>query len=100
MVSRPRLDRIFHALADRTRREMLARLKGGACSITALAAPFHMSYPAASKHVRVLEEAGLVRRVRKGRLQECKLRPLALERAYRWLQSYEELWLAVNRVLD
>jgi DNA-binding transcriptional ArsR family regulator len=100
MVSRRRLDRVFHALADQTRRDMLGRLKTGTCNITELAAPLHMTYAAASKHVRVLEQAGLIRRRRKGRSQECRLQPLPLERAYKWLHSYEKSWNAVGQVLE
>ncbi len=100
MVERPRLDRIFHALADRTRRQMLKELSTGRRNISELAAPFHMTYAAASKHVRVLDGAGLLRRKAKGRAQECRIQPLPLKAAYRWLLSYQDLWDKADRVLE
>src|SRR6266568_910891 len=100
MVSRTRLDRVFHALADRTRRQMLSDLRQGRRTISQLAAPFHMTYAAASKHVRVLEEAGLIRRKARGRTQECRIQPLLLNSAYKWLLSYRDLWLDVEEVLE
>jgi DNA-binding transcriptional ArsR family regulator len=100
MVSRSHLDRVFHALSDGTRRQMLRELRSGRHNITELAAPFHMTYAAASKHVRVLEEVGLLRRKSKGRTQECRIQPLPLKTAYRWLASYRDLWDEVDQVLE
>jgi DNA-binding transcriptional ArsR family regulator len=87
-----RLDRVFGALSDRTRRAMLVRLRRAPAMISELAAPFDMSLPAASKHVRVLERAGLVRRAVDGRVHRCSLRPGPLRAADRWLESYRVFW--------
>jgi DNA-binding transcriptional ArsR family regulator len=86
------LDRIFHALADRTRRAMLSRLAQGGASVTQLAEPFEMSLPAVSKHLKVLEEAGLVGRSIEGRVHHCALEPEALRDANQWLETYRQFW--------
>jgi DNA-binding transcriptional ArsR family regulator len=91
------LDRTFHALSDPTRRAMLRRLAGGEQSIGELAAPFTMSFAAASKHVKVLESAQLVRRRVAGRLHICRLEAAPLAAADDWLRSYERFW---NQQLD
>jgi len=91
------LDRLFHALADPTRRAMLRRLARGQRNIRQLAAPFDMSFPAASKHVRVLESAGLVRRKVQGRSHVVRLRAKPLAEASQWLRFYERFW---NQRLD
>jgi DNA-binding transcriptional ArsR family regulator len=87
-----RLDRVFGALSDRTRRALLRRLERSPAMVTELAAPFAMSLPAVSKHLRVLERAGLVRRTIDGRVHTCALRPEPLEEADRWLARYRTLW--------
>lgn len=87
-----RLDAVFGALADRTRRSMLAQLRRGAASISELAAPFDMSLPGASKHVRVLERAGLVQRSVEGRIHRCSLDPAPLEDVQVWVEHYREFW--------
>jgi DNA-binding transcriptional ArsR family regulator len=86
------LDRVFHALADPTRRAMLRSLASGQRTIGELAAPFSMSFAGASKHVRVLETAGLVHRRVEGRSHVCRLEPAALAAANEWLRFYEGLW--------
>ena len=86
------LDRIFHALGDRTRRRLLARLARKPAMITELAAPFAMSLPAVSRHIRVLETAGLVRREVDGRVHHCFLRPRPLKTAEAWLAHYRTFW--------
>ncbi len=86
------LDAVFHALADPTRRAMLHRLAGGERSVGELARPFRMSLAAASKHVRVLERAGLVRRRVEGRTHRCRLDARRLAHAQRWLRFYERFW--------
>jgi DNA-binding transcriptional ArsR family regulator len=91
------LDRTFHALADPTRRAMLRRLAGGQQSIGELAAPFTMSFAAASKHVKVLESARLVRRRVAGRTHICHLEATPLAAADEWLRFYERFW---NQQLD
>ena len=94
------LDDIFHALADPTRRAMLRSLAGGQRKIGELAAPFDMSLVAASKHVRVLERAGLVRRRKQGRAHVCRLEPAPLLAASDWLRFYERLWSEQFDTLD
>ncbi|MFN3854945.1 MAG: ArsR/SmtB family transcription factor [Phreatobacter sp.] len=87
-----RLDAVFQALGDATRRQMLGALMAGEQSITQLAAPFAMSLAAASKHIRVLEGAGLIRREVRGRSHLCRLDPGPLAGAHRWLAAYERFW--------
>ena len=87
-----KLDATFHALADPTRRAMLVRLGQGEHSIAELAAPFDMSLWGATKHIRVLEEAGLVSCRKIGRAQLCSLRPGPLGQAHRWLKQWESFW--------
>src|SRR5262249_54426854 len=88
------LDAVFGALAHPVRRRMLQRLTGGAASVGELAAPFSVSAPAISKHVRVLERAGLVRRERDGRLHRMDLSGGALGEALRWLDRNHRFWTA------
>ena len=87
-----RLDVTFHALADPTRRGMLASLALGEKSVGELAEPFRMSFAGASKHVKVLESAGLVARRRAGRTQICTLRAEPLAEADQWLRQWEKFW--------
>src|SRR5262245_20896750 len=90
---RPRhLDRVFHALAHSARRTMLARLADGERNLTELAAPLRMSFPAASKHVRVLERARLVRRRVVGRMHLCRIEAEPLAEANGWLEEYRRIW--------
>jgi DNA-binding transcriptional ArsR family regulator len=86
------LDAVFHALGDATRRRMLRDLAGGQRSVGELAAPFDMSLAAASKHVKALEKAGLVRREVRGRSHICRLEPRPLEDAHAWIAFYERFW--------
>ena len=86
------LDTIFHALSDATRRGMLASLALGEKSVGELAEPFAMSFAGASKHVKVLEQAGLVRREVRGRTHICSLEPGPLASADQWLRYYERFW--------
>jgi DNA-binding transcriptional ArsR family regulator len=87
-----RLDLVFRALGDRTRRAMLERLAKGEQTVGDLAAPYRMSLAAASKHIQVLERAGLVRRTVRGRIHYCRIDPRPLGRADDWLRGYERLW--------
>ena len=87
-----RLDATFHALSDATRRGMLATLAGGERSIGELAQPYAMSFAGASKHVKVLETAGLVARRKVGRTQLCRLQPERLAEADGWLRQWEKFW--------
>lgn len=86
------LDAVFHALSDSTRRAMLRELSRGERTVSALAAPFSMSLAGASKHVKVLEGAGLVRRRIEGRTHYCRLEAERLAEAEAWLRYYERFW--------
>ena len=87
-----RLDRVFHALSNRTRRAMLAHLMEGPSMVTELAAPHAMSLPSVSKHLRVLEEAGLVERRVSGRVHTCSIEPAPLQALDEWLGHYRGFW--------
>ncbi|ODT18251.1 MAG: transcriptional regulator [Kaistia sp. SCN 65-12] len=93
----PSLDRLFHALSDPTRRAMLRALADDEHKIGDLARPFAMSFAAASKHVRVLESAGLVSRRVEGRNHVCRIEPAPLAEAEAWLSFYARFW---SRRLD
>ena len=86
------LDYTFAALADPTRRAILHRLARGEASVLELAQPFSMSQPAVSKHLKVLERAGLISRGRDAQRRPCRLEPQALEEATNWLEEYRRLW--------
>jgi len=88
----PQLDAVFHALSDPTRRGMLHALSQSERSIGDLATPYQMSFAGASKHVRVLERAGLVRRRIVGRVHYCSLDAARLREAQQWLTHYERFW--------
>ncbi len=87
-----RLDAVFHALSDPTRRAMLGQLAEGECTIGELATPFNMSFAGASKHVRVLERAGLLSRKIRGRIHQCRLQAERLAEAQEWMKRYERFW--------
>lgn len=91
MVKEP-LDEVFHALADPTRRAMLRRLVDGEQTVGELAEPFDMSLAAASKHIRSLERAGLLRRTVRGRTHVCRLETAPLREADAWLGYYSRFW--------
>ncbi|MGH9703924.1 MAG: ArsR/SmtB family transcription factor [Candidatus Acidiferrales bacterium] len=86
------LDLVFSALADSTRRAILARLARGESTVTELAQPFQVSLPAISKHLRVLERAGLIRREIVGREHHCRIEARPMRRANAWLDHYREFW--------
>jgi DNA-binding transcriptional ArsR family regulator len=90
--SEDRLDLLFHALSDQTRRALLARLSRGTASITELAEPFRMSLPAVSKHVRILERACLVQRTIDGRVHRCSLDTEPLHELEQWIGHYRAFW--------
>src|SRR5882672_12878750 len=92
-----RLDRVFQALTDSTRRQMLRGLAGRERTVGELAEPFRISLAAASKHIKVLERAGLVRRTVQGRTHFCRLDPKPLADAAAWLEFYQGFW---NERLD
>ncbi|MEN0038066.1 MAG: metalloregulator ArsR/SmtB family transcription factor [Cellvibrio sp.] len=91
------LNAVFHALADPTRRAMIARLAQSPCGISELAAPFEMTLAAVSKHIKVLEGAGLVVRNIQGRNHTCQLDSLPMQGGIEWLRHYEQFW---NQQLD
>ena len=94
------LDATFHALADPTRRAILARLASGDASVRELAAPFAMSQPAISKHLKVLEKAGLIRRRRDAQRRPCRIEAKPLQEANMWIERYRDLWEATYQRLD
>lgn len=96
----PGLDAVFAALSDPTRRAILARLVEGEASVGELAAPFSMSQPAVSKHLKVLERAGLVERSVDGSRRPARLRPEPLAAANTWLEDYRAMWEARFAQLD
>lgn len=99
-----RLDATFAALADPTRRAILARLASGEQSVMALAAPFEMTQPAISRHLKVLEQAGLITRGRDAQRRPCRIEAEPLAEATRWLVRYRRLWArrftALDRLLE
>src|SRR2546430_10103333 len=88
----PVMNSVFHALGDVTRRHMLRDLAGGERTVSQLAEPFAISLAAASKHIKVLENAGLLRREVRGRTHLCRLDPGPLASAHEWLSFYERFW--------
>ena len=88
----PVLDRIFSALADPTRRGVLDRLAGGDLAVSELAAPHGMSLPGFMKHLRVLEDAGLIAREKEGRVVSCELSAAPMKAASAWMSRYEKFW--------
>jgi len=100
MMSTKQLDTTFAALADATRRTILARLMLGEATVTELAAPFTMSQPAISKHLKVLERAGLVSRGRDVHRRPVKLEAKPMEEAAEWLEAYRKFWEARFEALD
>jgi DNA-binding transcriptional ArsR family regulator len=94
------LDTIFHALGDPTRRQMLRELTSGERTVGQLAEPFAISLAAASKHIKALESAGLIRREVRGRTHVCRLEPGPLASAHQWLGFYERYWTDRLNLLD
>jgi DNA-binding transcriptional ArsR family regulator len=95
-----RLDATFAALADPTRRAILARLAAGQASVTELAEPFRMSQPAISKHLKVLERAGLISRSRDAQRRPRRLEAKPLSEANKWLETYRQYWESAYQRLD
>ncbi len=100
MLAPSHLDRTFAALADPTRRAILARLASGEASVTELAEPFAMSQPAISKHLKVLERAGLISRGRDAQRRPRRIEAAPLAEATEWLEGYRRLWEASFQRLD
>ena len=99
-LASPHLDATFAALADPTRRAIVARLALGEATVMELAEPFDMSQPAISKHLKVLENAGLISRGRDAQRRPCRLEPQMLADASGWLDHYREVWEKNFRRLD
>lgn len=95
-----RLDTVFHALGDATRRQMLHDLAEGERTVSQLAEPFSISLAAASKHIKALENAGLIRREVRGRVHICRLEAGPLANAHEWLAFYEQFWTSRLSMLD
>src|SRR5918992_6338516 len=100
MIASDRLDATFIALADPTRRAIIAGLASGDASVTELAEPFAMSQPAISKHLKVLERAGLISRGRDAQRRPCRIETRPLAEANDWLKDYRRLWETSFRKLD
>jgi DNA-binding transcriptional ArsR family regulator len=96
----PQLDTVFRALSDATRRRMLRELASGERTVSQLAEPFAMSLAAASKHIKALENAGLIHREVRGRTHLCRLAPGPLASAHQWLSFYERFWADRLDVLE
>ena len=92
MKAAQRLDATFAALADPTRRAILTRLASGEATVMELARPFAMSQPAISKHLKVLERAGLIKRGREGQRRPCRIEAKPLAEADAWLERYRQIW--------
>lgn len=92
MLTPDPLSATFAALADPTRREILARLTKGEATVTELAAPFDMTLPAITKHLRVLERAGLIRRSRQAQRRPCRIETAPLQFAAEWMEQYKVQW--------
>ena len=86
------LDRVFHALADPSRRAMVDRLTRGPATVSDLAAPFSMTLAAVSQHLKVLEDSGVVRTEKVGRVRTCRIEPAALTAAEQWISKRKALW--------
>ena len=104
MSTQASLDATFSALSDPTRRAILSRLSRGEATVTGLAAPFDISLPAVSKHLRVLERAGLIRREKRGRVHRLRLEAEPMREASEWLDFHQRFWEegfdALARYLD
>ena len=100
MMIPQQLDAAFFALADPTRRAIIARLAAGEVTVMELARPFAMSQPAISRHLKVLENAGLIRRSRDAQRRPCRIEPKALMEANAWIERYRVLWESAYQRLD
>ncbi|MBX2979070.1 MAG: winged helix-turn-helix transcriptional regulator [Flavobacteriales bacterium] len=99
-IAPDRLSMTFHALSDPTRRAILSRLASGPASVNELAAPFSMSLPAVSKHLKVLERAQLIKRGREAQWRPCELKAEPLKEADAWIEQYRAMWEARFDRLD
>jgi DNA-binding transcriptional ArsR family regulator len=92
LIEEERLDETFAALANSTRRAILAHLAAGPATVNELAEPFDLTLPAISKHLKVLERAGLVQRSRYAQFRPCELNPLPLREVSQWVRTHQSLW--------
>lgn len=92
LESQEALNATFHALADPTRRQILMQLVSGEATVLQLAEPFQMSLPGISKHLKVLEKAGLIEKGKAAQFRPCRLKVEALQEANQWLEQYKKLW--------
>ena len=100
MIESDVLDRVFHALSDPTRRELLAKLSDSAYTISELAEPYSMTLAAVSKHVRVLEKAGLIKREIDGRVHNCSAELAPLQKATAFMEKYKKHWERQFDIMD
>src|SRR5919198_1747089 len=101
LKQRPELDAVFHALADPSRRSIVERLSLGSATVTDLAAPLPMSLPGVLQHLQVLEESGLVRSEKVGRVRTCRIEAAALQPAERWIRARRAAWESrLDRLAD
>src|SRR4051812_1371987 len=91
-MAQDQLDATFAALADPTRRAIISRLVTGEATVTELAAPFNMTQPSISKHLKILERAGLISRGRAAQTRPCRLNTAALKKVAQWVETYRHLW--------
>lgn len=91
-ITSEKLDRVFGALADNTRRSILKKVQTEAVTVVELASDFHISLPAVSKHLKILENAGLLKREKKGRFIHCKYYPQTMEAAVKWISDQHQFW--------
>ena len=91
-VQSPTIDRVFHALADPSRLAMIDRLSLGPASVSELAAPLTMSLPAVTQHIKVLEQCGLVRSEKLGRVRTCSIEPAGFQKAETWISDRKTFW--------
>lgn len=92
LTQRARVDRVFHALGDPTRRAIIEKLSAGAVSVSSLAKPLDITLAAVVQHVQVLERSGLVRTTKVGRVRTCRIEPKGLTVAERWIEDRRSLW--------
>jgi DNA-binding transcriptional ArsR family regulator len=101
LTQRPDIDRVFHALGDPTRRAIVEQVSRGPISVSRLAEPLRMTLAAVVQHVRVLEESGLVRTEKVGRVRTCRIDPAGLTAAEKWMQERRTMWeRALDRLAD
>ncbi len=100
-VSSPQIDRLFHALGDPTRRTILDRLSRGPASVSQLAEPLGITITAVAQHLQILEESGLVRTEKVGRVRTCRIEPTGFDALEQWIRDHRSLWeLRLDRLAE